>query len=42
MGNLSLVLCGKAGQGIKTIEDVLVHVLKGAGYGVISHPAVRA
>jgi len=34
--DLSLVLGGEAGQGIKTIEDVLVNVLKRAGYGLFS------
>ncbi len=34
--DVSIVLCGKAGQGIKTIELILVHVLKQSGYNVFS------
>lgn len=34
--DVSLVLCGEAGQGIKTIESILVHVLKKSGYHVFS------
>lgn len=34
--DVSIVLCGKAGQGIKTIELILVHVLKKSGYNVFS------
>lgn len=34
--DVSIVLCGQAGQGIKTIELVLVHVLKKSGYNVFS------
>jgi len=32
--DVSIVLCGEAGQGIKTIELILVHVLKKSGYNV--------
>lgn len=34
--DVSIVLCGQAGQGIKTIELILVHVLKKSGYNVFS------
>lgn len=34
--DVNLVLCGEAGQGIKTIEAVLIHVFKEAGYHVFS------
>jgi len=34
--DVSIVLCGKAGQGIKTIELILVHVIKQSGYNVFS------
>ena len=34
--DVSIVLCGEAGQGIKTIELILVHVLKNSGYNVFS------
>ncbi len=34
--DVSIVLCGEAGQGIKTIESILVHVLKISGYNVFS------
>ena len=32
--DISIVLCGQAGQGIQTIEYVLTRVLKLAGYNV--------
>ena len=34
--DVSIVLCGQAGQGIKTIELILVNVLKESGYNVFS------
>lgn len=34
--DVSIVLCGSAGQGLKTIEVVLVHILKQSGYNVFS------
>jgi 2-oxoglutarate ferredoxin oxidoreductase subunit alpha len=34
--DVSIVLCGEAGQGIKTIELILVHVLKKSGYNVFA------
>ena len=34
--DVSIVLCGEAGQGIKTIELILVSVLKKSGYNVFS------
>lgn len=33
---LSLVLCGQAGQGLKTIEDILSNILKKSGYNVFT------
>lgn len=32
--DISVVICGAAGQGIQTVEDLLVHVLRGEGYHV--------
>ncbi|MBD3192721.1 MAG: 2-oxoacid:acceptor oxidoreductase subunit alpha [Candidatus Heimdallarchaeota archaeon] len=34
--DISIVLCGAAGQGIKTVEHLLTHVLHPAGYNVFS------
>ena len=34
--DVSIVLCGSAGQGLKTIEVILVHILKQSGYNVFS------
>ena len=34
--DISIVLCGGAGQGIQTIEFILTHVLKTAGYHVFA------
>ncbi len=34
--DVSIVLCGEAGQGIQTIEQVLTHVLKLAGHNVFA------
>jgi len=34
--DVSIILCGQAGQGIKTIELILVNVLKESGYNVFS------
>jgi 2-oxoglutarate ferredoxin oxidoreductase subunit alpha len=36
MSDLSIVICGEAGQGIKTVEKVLASVLKLSGYYVFS------
>ncbi len=35
-GEVSIVLCGEAGQGIKTIELILVNVLKEAGFNIFA------
>jgi len=35
-GEVSIVLCGEAGQGIKTVEYLLTRVLKRAGYNVFA------
>ncbi len=35
-GDVSLVLCGAAGQGVQTVEDLLVHVLKRSGFHVFA------
>ncbi|GBE00539.1 2-oxoglutarate oxidoreductase subunit KorA [bacterium BMS3Abin07] len=35
-GDVSIVLCGAAGQGIQTIEQILPRVLKRAGYNVFA------
>jgi 2-oxoglutarate ferredoxin oxidoreductase subunit alpha len=34
--DISIVLCGEAGQGIQTIEYVLTHLLKLSGYNVFA------
>ncbi|MBN1558462.1 MAG: 2-oxoacid:acceptor oxidoreductase family protein, partial [Lentisphaerae bacterium] len=34
--DVSLVLCGEAGQGLQTIEQILIHTLKQAGYNVFA------
>jgi len=34
--DLSIVICGEAGQGIQTVEVILVHAIKLAGYNVFS------
>jgi len=34
--DLSIVLCGAAGQGVKTVENILVHLLKKSGYHVFA------
>ena len=36
MNDISIVLGGEAGQGIQTVEYILTHVLKNAGYNVFS------
>lgn len=36
INDISIVLCGEAGQGIKTIEHILTHVLHEHGYYVFS------
>jgi len=33
---VSIVLCGAAGQGVKTVEHILVHLLKQSGYHVFA------
>ncbi len=33
---LSIVICGQAGQGIQTIEDILSRVIKNSGYNVFA------
>jgi 2-oxoglutarate ferredoxin oxidoreductase subunit alpha len=35
-GDLSIVLCGEAGQGIQTVEQILTQVLKQSGYNVFA------
>ena len=35
-GDVSVVLCGAAGQGIKTVEQVLTSVLKQSGYNIFA------
>ncbi len=35
-GDISIVLCGQAGQGIQTVENILVHGLKLSGYHVFA------
>ncbi|MGD8500930.1 MAG: 2-oxoacid:acceptor oxidoreductase family protein, partial [Phycisphaerales bacterium] len=34
--DLSVVLCGQAGQGIQTVEHLLTRILKLAGYNVFA------
>jgi len=34
--DVSIVLCGAAGQGVQTVEDILVHVLKRSGFHVFA------
>ncbi len=36
MNDLSIVLCGEAGQGIQTVEQILTQVLKLSGYNVFA------
>jgi 2-oxoglutarate ferredoxin oxidoreductase subunit alpha len=36
MKDISIVLCGEAGQGIQTVEKILVSILKNSGYFVFS------
>ncbi len=36
MKDISIVLCGEAGQGIQTVEKILVSILKRSGYFVFS------
>ncbi|MDI3482248.1 MAG: 2-oxoglutarate/2-oxoacid ferredoxin oxidoreductase subunit alpha [Candidatus Methanomethylophilaceae archaeon] len=36
MNDISLIICGAAGQGIQTVEQMLVSILKMAGYHVFS------
>jgi 2-oxoglutarate ferredoxin oxidoreductase subunit alpha len=36
MKDISIVLCGQAGQGIQTVEKILVSILKRSGYFVFS------
>lgn len=35
-GDISVVLCGEAGQGIQTVENILVKAVKNSGYHVFS------
>ena len=35
-GDITIVVCGEAGQGIQTIDQALTHLLKLAGYNVFS------
>ena len=35
-GDVSIVLCGEAGQGIQTVEEILVQAVKLGGYNVFS------
>jgi len=35
-GDLTIVLCGEAGQGIQTVERILTHVLKLSGFNVFA------
>ncbi len=35
-GDISIVLCGEAGQGIQTVERILTHVLKLSGFNVFA------
>ncbi len=34
--DISLVLCGEAGQGIQTVESILAHAVKQSGYNIFS------
>ncbi len=34
--DVSLVLCGAAGQGVQTVEEILVESLKRAGFNVFA------
>lgn len=34
--HVSIVLCGAAGQGVKTVENILVHLLKQSGFHVFA------
>jgi 2-oxoglutarate ferredoxin oxidoreductase subunit alpha len=34
--DVSIVLCGQAGMGIQTVENILTRMLKGAGYNVFA------
>ena len=36
MGDLSIVLCGEAGQGIQTVEKLFTEIVKTAGFYVFS------
>ncbi len=36
MEDISIVLCGEAGQGIETIEDILTKILKGSKYNIFA------
>ena len=36
MKDLSIVLCGQAGQGIQTVEKILASILKLSGYYIFS------
>ena len=34
--DVSIVICGAAGQGIQTVEQLLTRIMKSAGYNVFS------
>ena len=34
--DVSIVLCGEAGQGIQTVEEILIQAVKLGGYNVFS------
>jgi len=36
MEDISIVLCGEAGQGIETIEDILTKILKDSRYNIFA------
>ncbi|GEM_PF-3166881 len=41
--DISVMLSGAAGQGLKTVEKLLIHILKDSGYNVFSSnpPSLR-
>ena len=36
MKDISIVLCGETGQGIQTVERILIRILKLSGFNVFS------
>ncbi|GAH42449.1 unnamed protein product, partial [marine sediment metagenome] len=36
MNDISIVLCGEAGQGIQTVEQLLTKIVKKSGFNVFS------